>query len=138
MTSTVTSVLVPQFSKLVSKPWGYEVRLTSGELPYAAKILHVNAGRRLSLQIHDRKTETMALISGRAVLTIEDGLGQLVSAEMLPNVGYTIHAGQRHRLAALTDCQIAEASTPEVGTTYRLQDDYGRNDETEASRNGTS
>jgi hypothetical protein len=92
------------------------------------------AGRRLSLQVHDMKIETLSLISGRAVLTLEDEVGELVSTEMSCYVGYTIHPGRRHRLTAITDCEIAEASTPEVGTTFRLEDDYGRPDETEALR----
>ena len=42
--------------------------------------------------------------------------------------------GQRHRLVGITDCDILEVSTPEIGTTHRLEDDYARPDETEAVR----
>ena len=42
--------------------------------------------------------------------------------------------GQRHRLIGITDCDIFEVSTPEIGTTFRLEDDYKRPDETEEMR----
>jgi hypothetical protein len=43
---------------------------------------------------------------------------------------------QRHRLCAAADedATIFEASTPEAGTTLRLEDDYARADETEELR----
>jgi len=42
--------------------------------------------------------------------------------------------GQRHRHQAVTDCDIVEVSTPEMGTTYRLEDDYKRLDEAPQQR----
>jgi hypothetical protein len=52
--------------------------------------------------------------------------------------------GQRHRLCAAPDRDVTifEASTPEIGTTYRLEDDYARTHETDevrtAERSGES
>jgi hypothetical protein len=34
----------------------------------------------------------------------------------------------------ITDCDILEVSTPEIGTTFRLEDDFKRPDETEELR----
>ena len=48
---------------------------------------------------------------------------------MTLNTGYTIQATTLHRIEAVTDCTVVEASTPEIGTTFRLEDDYGRTDE---------
>ena len=48
----------------IEKPWGYEVLLTPKDAPYAFKLIHVKAGKRLSLQIHDVKVETQTLIDG--------------------------------------------------------------------------
>ena len=48
--------------------------------------------------------------------------------------GYTVKVGQRHRLHAVTDCSVFEVSLPEIGTTYRLEDDYSRPHETEQVR----
>ena len=48
--------------------------------------------------------------------------------------GYSNVPGQRHRLVAVEDSEFVEASTPETGTTYRLEDDHGRGHETEIIR----
>jgi len=120
-------------ASLRPKPWGYEVILTPPELPYAAKLLHVTSGHRLSLQSHDLKMETMTLVSGEAVLTLEDDCGVLREFRMEPSVGYTVYPGRRHRLSAITDTVVMEASTPEAGITSRFEDDYGRDDEVAGS-----
>ena len=41
--------LIP-FQKRVEKPWGYEIIYPQEDAPATGKILHVNAGKRLSLQ----------------------------------------------------------------------------------------
>ncbi len=121
-------------SRRVEKPWGYEIHWTPEDRPYVGKILHVDAGRRLSLQVHDAKTETWLLMEGRAKVVWDDGSGELVETELQPGLGYSCQIGQRHRLVAITDCDIVEVSTPEIGTTHRLEDDYRRPDETESVR----
>lgn len=123
-------------SKYIKKPWGYEVLLTPEKNPYTAKLIHVEAGKRLSLQIHDEKLETQTMIDGKGFLLIEGSDGELHEVWMEPNVGYHIAVGQRHRLCAAPDQDITvfEASTPETGTTYRLDDDYSRPDETPDQR----
>ena len=124
----------PAACQTIPKPWGHEVIVTSPNLPYAAKLLHVSAGKRLSLQIHELKTETLVLISGEATLSLEDATGRLADIAMVSGVGYTVPPLRRHRLAATTNAVLMEASTPEVGFTLRLEDDYGRADETEWDR----
>jgi mannose-6-phosphate isomerase-like protein (cupin superfamily) len=123
-------------SRRVDKPWGYELLLSPADAPYTAKLIHVRAGQRLSLQIHDVKVETQTLVDGRGILVLEGPDGQLHDVPMEKGVGYHIAVGQRHRLCAAPDedAVVFEASTPEVGTTYRLADDYARPDETEALR----
>lgn len=109
----------------VDKPWGWEI--VWAETPhYVAKILRVNAGKRLSLQYHDQKLETQCLLRGRAVLIVEDAAGVLQQIEMEPGKGHTIRPFQRHRLVAIDEAEIIEVSTPEIGTTFRLSDDYAR------------
>ncbi len=60
--------------------------------------------------------------------------GELVETEMQDGQGYSCQVGQKHRLLGITDCDIVEVSTPEIGTTFRLEDDYKRNDETPEER----
>jgi len=118
----------------INKPWGYEIILTETGLPYVGKILHIEVGKRLSLQIHDAKKETSCLINGRCNLIIENEIGELETLEMEKQKGYTININQKHRYLAITDCDVYEVSTPEIGITYRLEDDYARPNETEEIR----
>lgn len=122
------------FLKKVTKPWGYELIFTSPALPYTGKILHIKAGCKLSLQLHDKKQESYFLFNGKCNLIIENKKGELETIEMKPQVGYNVKIGQKHRHQAVTDCDIFEVSTPEIGTTYRLEDDYKRGNETEKDR----
>jgi mannose-6-phosphate isomerase len=121
------------YARRIDKPWGWET-LWAVTPQYCGKILHIKAGRRLSLQYHDQKTETQCLIRGRALLIIEDADGALREIEMEPGKGYTILPFQRHRLVGIEDADVVEVSTPETGTTYRLEDDYARPHETETVR----
>jgi mannose-6-phosphate isomerase len=57
-----------------------------------------------------------------------------VQTQLQPGMGYSTQLGQRHRLIGITDCDIVEVSTPEQGTTWRLEDDYARPDETPEQR----
>ncbi len=117
------------FQKKVAKPWGSESWLTPGDLPYTGKVMHVMKGSRFSLQYHDVKDETLCLISGKATLAIGHDAEHLEAIDMLPEVGYHVAPNVLHRIEAIEDSVLVEASTPQTGTTFRVQDDYGRPDE---------
>jgi mannose-6-phosphate isomerase-like protein (cupin superfamily) len=122
------------FIKRNEKPWGYELHFVREDLPYMVKLMHINEGHRQSLQIHDEKQETYVLIKGRAAVIWEDNTGKMVTTELEQFKGYKTVVGQKHRLCSITDCDIMEGSTPELGTTWRLEDDYSRPDETPEQR----
>jgi mannose-6-phosphate isomerase-like protein (cupin superfamily) len=122
------------YVRRVEKPWGYELHLVPPETPYMAKIMHVNAGARQSLQIHDTKRETWVMLSGRAAVLIENEQGEMVQVDIPLDQGLSTHVGQKHRIIGITDCDVFETSTPEAGTTWRLEDDYTRPDETPDQR----
>jgi mannose-6-phosphate isomerase-like protein (cupin superfamily) len=122
-------------SQIIPKPWGKEVILTTQNLPYVGKIIHIDKGKRWSTQIHDKKLETFCCVSGQAKLITGKDINHLNELIMAENEGYTIETGTVHRIEAITDVIIFEVSTPETGTTFRLQDDYHRPDETEEIRN---
>lgn len=123
------------YIKRIEKPWGYELHFVPENQPYMGKILHVARGKRLSLQYHDQKTESWWLASGRAKVIWDDPNGELIETELEMGKGYTTAVGQKHRLVGITDCDILEVSTPEMGTTWRLEDDYKRPNETPEQRN---
>jgi len=118
----------------VEKPWGYELHFAQPDLPYMIKLMHINKDCRQSLQVHDQKQETYVLVKGRGGVLWEDASGEMVSTELQQFVGYKTSVGQKHRLFSITDCDIMEASTPEAGTTWRLEDDYERPNETPEQR----
>lgn len=117
------------YVKKVPKPWGYEIHFTPDNLPYMGKILHIDAGKRLSLQYHDKKQESWYLIKGKVTMILDEE-----EVNMETGLGYTTQIGQKHRLVGVRDSDILEVSTPEIGNTFRLEDDYSRPNETEELR----
>jgi mannose-6-phosphate isomerase len=107
------------------KPWGHELLWALGNR-YAAKILHIETGQRLSLQYHEIKEETLLLLRGRLALELEEPGGRLECHEALPGHVFHIPAGRKHRMSALETCDVMEVSTPELQDVVRLQDDFGR------------
>lgn len=122
------------YAKRVDKPWGYEIHWVPEGAPYMGKVLHITTGSRLSLQVHDAKQESWFLMNGQAKVIWENNQGELIETELQPGQGYSTQLGQKHRLVGITDCDILEVSTPELGTTWRLDDDYARPDETPEQR----
>ncbi|MBM3776868.1 MAG: cupin domain-containing protein [Acidimicrobiia bacterium] len=108
----------------VEKPWGYEIHWAHTDR-YVGKILHINAGHALSLQYHERKDETIYLHSGRLLYEIEED-GELVRIEMQPGDSIRVTPMTVHRMTAIDDCDVLEASTPELDDVVRLDDRYGR------------
>jgi mannose-6-phosphate isomerase len=125
---------VTPYQRRVEKPWGYEYHLVPPETPYMLKVIHINQGARLSLQVHDTKSESWTVIKGRAAVIWENEHGEIITTELEAGKGYTTQLGQKHRLVGVTDCDVVEASTPEAGTTWRLDDDYARPHETPDQR----
>ena len=133
-TFDTTTFSTEPYVRRVEKPWGYELHWVREDRPYMGKVIHINAGCRLSLQLHDQKQESYFMMSGRGALIWENEKGELIETELQPGKGYTTKIGQKHRLKGLTECDIIEASTPESGTTWRLEDDYDRKHQTPEER----
>ena len=106
--------------KIVDKPWGREVWYAHNE-HYAGKILEVDAGHLLSLQMHEIKHETLYLHSGRMLFTRGDDV-----FEWNPGEAIEIPPGTVHRMEAIEDSVILEVSTPHLDDVVRLEDRYGR------------
>jgi mannose-6-phosphate isomerase len=108
----------------VEKPWGYELHWARTDR-YVGKILHVRKGHALSLQYHNVKDETIYLWSGKLRFEVEEG-GVLVAREMQPGDAVHVTPKTVHRMTALEDSDVLEASTPELHDVVRLEDRYGR------------
>jgi mannose-6-phosphate isomerase len=109
----------------VDKPWGYELIWADTDL-YAGKILHVNAGHALSLQYHVQKDETIHLLRGAMKFWVGPSVEALSETPLQEGQSYHITPGTVHRMEAITDIDILEASTPHLGDVVRLEDRYGR------------
>jgi mannose-6-phosphate isomerase len=110
----------------VDKPWGYELiwALTDD---YCGKVLFVRAGESLSLQFHREKDESWYVQSGRAELQVGAVGEAVLSSEVLsPGAAFRFRPGTVHRVTALEDTTILEASTPQLADVVRLEDHYGR------------
>ena len=109
----------------VDKPWGYELWWALTDR-YAGKILHIERGHRLSLQLHEQKDESAYLMSGRLILTKGTSEHDLTTMELGPGAVWRNVPGEIHTIEALEDSDVLEASTPELDDVVRLSDDYGR------------
>jgi mannose-6-phosphate isomerase len=112
-------------ARRVDKPWGHELIWAHTD-HYVGKILVIEAGRRLSLQRHEIKDETILVMSGRLRLFLEDDDGVVHASELGPGEFRRVKTGRIHRYEAVERCEIIEVSTPELDDVVRLEDDFGR------------
>jgi mannose-6-phosphate isomerase-like protein (cupin superfamily) len=113
-------------SRKVQKPWGHEEIFALVDGKFCGKALFIKAGHALSLQYHERKEETIAVQSGRVLFEVGPDADSLDAFEIRP--GDTIHVmpGTLHRMTAIEDSVLLEASTTEIDDVVRLDDRYGR------------
>jgi len=111
--------------RYVDKPWGSEEWLELND-KYCFKILRIKAGKRISLQYHTKKIETMFFGGGSGILLIGNDKNNMRKISVKKGGIITIKPGQIHRLIARTDLTVYEASSPEVEDVVRIEDDTRR------------
>lgn len=109
----------------VEKPWGHELVYALTDR-YCGKLLVVRAGHSLSLQLHERKDETLYLQSGAAEVELGETADALATLALAPGASVHLPPGTVHRLRALEDSVFLEVSTPQLDDVVRLEDLYGR------------
>ena len=113
-------------TRIIPKPWGQEEWIELNDR-YCFKRLTVKAGKRTSLQYHNKKVETMYVLSGKGELTLQgEGTEKLEKIIVEEGDRITISPPRIHRMSGITDVVYLEASTPEVEDVVRLEDDYRR------------
>lgn len=110
---------------IVPKPWGHETIWAHTDR-YTGKILHIKAGHALSVQYHNRKDETIYLLSGEMIYRVGGDETTLRDVRLNAGESYRNTPGTVHQMQAVTDCEVLEASTAEVDDVVRLSDRYGR------------
>jgi mannose-6-phosphate isomerase-like protein (cupin superfamily) len=110
----------------IEKPWGYELIWALSD-DYCGKILFVRAGHSLSLQFHREKDESWLVQDGRAKVELGAVGDSVLKEEVVgPGAAFRFRPGTVHRVTALEDTTILEASTPQLEDVVRLEDAYGR------------
>ncbi len=113
-------------TRFVQKPWGHELIWAHTDR-YVGKVLHITAGQALSVQYHERKDETVHLLSGEMKYWVQlPGDTELQDQRLTTGQSFRIRPGTIHYMEAITDCDVLEVSTPELDDVVRLKDRYGR------------
>lgn len=111
--------------RIVTKPWGHE-EIWAETPKYVGKYLHIEPGHRLSRQYHEKKEETIRVLSGKLLLEVGTG-DNLMTLTLSPGEIYHVTPLTVHRFCAGDErVVLVEVSTPELDDVIRLSDDYLR------------
>jgi len=112
--------------RIVKKPWGHEEIWAETDV-YVGKMLHISAGSRLSLQYHNKKTETIRVIQGHLLLTLQPHGSDTETRVLQPGETFHVSPGTVHRFGAGEESVVlVEVSTTELDDVVRIEDDYVR------------
>ena len=109
----------------VERPWGWYAVVHRGD-GCQVKILHVNPGAELSLQVHRRRSERWVVLSGHATAQVGDE-----KLDLAPGHEVRIPVEAKHRIGNPGDEPVEVVET-QFGDylgeddIVRLEDRYGR------------
>ena len=112
--------------RVVEKPWGRETIWADCDR-YAAKFMFIKKGHRMSLQYHEKKEETIYVLSGKLYIWFSEDEDNKITLN--EGAVYHVKPGQIHRFGAPKGniiTKLIEVSTPELDDVVRLKDDYKR------------
>ena len=115
-----------QFHKKIYRPWGHYISL-SEDKKWQVKLLQVNPGGKLSLQMHHHRSEHWVVVNGTAKVEINGEIKLLNK-----NQSTYIPLGAKHRLSnpnttLLTIIEVQSGSYLGEDDIVRFEDVYGRN-----------
>ena len=119
-----TEAVMTELPYRVEKPWGYELIWARTDR-YVGKILHVEPGHVLSLQYHNKKDESIYVLTGEIILRLQEG-ETLIERRMRQGEAFHIAPKTIHQFEAVLASDLLEASTSEIDDVVRLKDRYGR------------
>ena len=96
------------------RPWGYYTIL-SDEETHKVKRITVYPGKRLSLQMHEKRSEHWFIVQGMAYMTLDEK-----KIEMTEGQSVDIERKTGHRIENIGQDYFGEDDI------LRLEDDYGR------------
>lgn len=109
----------------VYRPWGWYQSLEIGER-FQVKLIGVSPGAKISLQLHQKRAEHWVVVSGKATVTRDEEI-----VELIENQSTYIPVGVKHRLENQTDdpltiVEIQSGSYLGEDDIERFDDQYGR------------
>ena len=109
----------------VDRPWGSFVVIWKGN-GHQVKIITIEPGQELSFQLHEKRRERWVVLSGRAVVRIEEDVYELNPGD----VAY-VPVGARHRISnpGVGRLEILETQFGDYlgeDDIVRIEDRYGR------------
>lgn len=107
------------------RPWGRWLILEEGP-GYKVKRIEVEAGQRLSLQYHHRRSEHWVVVQGQATVRVGDQTLFLCPGESTFVPQTAIHRIENRGAGRLTVIEIQTGEYLGEDDIVRLQDDYGR------------
>ncbi len=107
------------------RPWGWYQVIDEGK-NYKVKNIEVKPGCKLSLQMHHHRAEHWVVVSGTAVVTLDEN-----KIVLSANQSTFIPIGVKHRLEnpgklPLHIIEVQSGSYLEEDDIVRFQDDFGR------------
>jgi mannose-6-phosphate isomerase-like protein (cupin superfamily) len=107
------------------RPWGTFAVLDEADA-FKVKRLTVDPGQRLSYQLHHRRAEHWVIVGGRARVTLDD-----IVHDLVPGQSIDIPRGGRHRVEnpaedVLTFIEVQQGDYFGEDDIVRFDDDYGR------------
>lgn len=113
----------PYIPTRTERPWITEVLVAHGP-GYIGKVLYYTPGHTPVLQYHREKDETFYLLSGECWVHYDAGDGVLRRVRMTPGESYHVPPGAVHRVVAITDCVMVEASSPVFEDRVNVEAEY--------------
>jgi mannose-1-phosphate guanylyltransferase/mannose-6-phosphate isomerase len=121
----VSQPALTEIHQTVFRPWGTYTVLQEGR-NFKTKRISVNPGEKLSLQMHNHRSEHWVVVSGVATITIND-----VESTLQENESTYIQRMQKHRLENRSE-KLLEIIEVQCGNylgeddIVRFEDQYGR------------
>jgi mannose-6-phosphate isomerase len=108
----------------VTRPWGtFKVLYQNPEKTVTVKLIKINPGSQLSLQLHHFREEQWTCVSGVAKVILDGKPSQLEVGEQVEVPIEMIHRLGTDRGAAIIELSRGRFDEEDV---FRLEDDYNR------------
>lgn len=124
MKSKINRVQFPKITNIGKRNWGKEDLLVLIPKKISLKLLEIKKGKKGGLQYHHKKEECGFIISGKLLVSYDNGKGKLLKKILKRGQSFHFPPGAVHQEEALTNVRIIEASTPYFNDRVRVEKKY--------------